>query len=507
MQLISYTFIVFFICSIFIYYMIPKKIQFLFLLLISYVFYGMVDCRSLIFIITTTITIYIASLKIEKLNFLQKELKDKNKIKLRKRTWLIICIFINIFLLFLIKYFTAINNIFGTIFQKSDINLLIPLGISFYTLQSIGYLIDVYNGKNKAEHNVFKLALFISFFPQLIQGPINRFKELSKTLFAEHKFEIKNISNGLMRIAWGFFKKLVIADRLIIGVSTLINNEYAGTYVFVAMLLYAFEIYCDFTGGIDICIGVAETMGIKLAENFNLPYFSKSVKEYWNRWHISLGAWFKDYVYYPLSTSSFMLKITQWSRKHLGNNIGKRVGVYISCLVVWILTGLWHGFAWNFVAWGFANYIIIMVSRELQPLYRRFHKCFQLNENTFYNMFQIIRTIVITSSIRMFDCYQNVFLTLRMLKSMITNFKLSILYDGSLLCIGLTYADFIIVFLGLIVVLLVGILKTRYSNLREKLYEKRFIYYNAMFVILVFTIVFGIYGNGYDASYFIYNQF
>lgn len=524
----SLPFVVYLVCTLVLYYIVPKKIQWVFLLVASYAFYAIADWRYLFFIAVTTLSVYLVSLKVEKINLEQKEyIKQhkneltkpekqayKNKMKAKRWKWLLICLFLNIGILSVTKYtnfvITNINSLLSDASALRPIDLIIPMGISFYTFQSLGYLIDVYRGKQEAQRNFFKLALFVSFFPQLVQGPISRYGDLAPTLLAEHKFERKTVSYGVMRILWGYFKKVVIADRIITGVTTLIAapEQYTGAYVFVAMLFYAFQLYCDFTGGIDITIGIAETMGIKVAENFNLPYFSKNIKEYWNRWHITMGSWFTDYIFYPISVCSPMLKLTKWSRNHLPKPIGKRVTVYLSSLVVWFTTGLWHGAAWNFIVWGLTNYVVIMVSQEFEPLYARFHKRFHLKGKLPYEIFQVVRTILLMSAIRMFDCYRNVPLTFKAMGSMFTEFRLSTFFDGSLMNIGLSASDYIILIVGFAVVLTVSLIKLRAGNVRDRLYQKPCaLYYHVMALLLIVILVFGAYGVGYDSSQFIYNQF
>ena len=245
------------------------------------------------------------------------------------------------------------------------VNLVLPLGISFYTFQTMGYVIDVYRGKAEAEKNIFKMALFTSFFPQLIQGPISRFGELSQTLYAPHRFDFRTVWFGLERVLWGYFKKLVIADRIVVAVNAIVGQPdiYSGFYVFCGMLFYAAELYADFTGGIDITIGIAQMFGIQLAENFERPYFSKNIAEYWRRWHITMGTWFKDYLFYPLSASMPVLSMSTFCRKHFGAAAGRRIPVYFVTLVVWFATGIWHGASWNFVLWGVYFGIIIIIEK------------------------------------------------------------------------------------------------------------------------------------------------
>ncbi len=387
----SYEFIAFLAIVFVLYYLVPKRAQWPLLLVFSYIFYYLADPRYLIFILVTTISTYWISLRMEKINneqntyiaenkaTLSREEKKAYKAKMKAKKWrfLLLCLFLNIGILAVTKYTNfVINNINSFLSDASKLQLvdmIIPMGISFYTFQTMGYIIDVYRGKQEAQKNPFKLALFVSFFPQLVQGPISRYNDLSQTLFSEHKFEGKTVSFGLTRILWGYFKKVVIADRIITAVTTLVGNpdQYAGTYVFIAMLFYAFELYCDFTGGIDITIGIAEVMGIRVAENFNLPYFSKNIKEYWNRWHITMGTWFTDYIFYPISVCGPMLKLSKWSRAHLGETIGKRVPIYLSSFVVWFATGIWHGANWTFIVWGLLHGVLNCLTRLFKRPYEK----------------------------------------------------------------------------------------------------------------------------------------
>ena len=524
----SYSFIAFLAVVILLYYVFPKKARWTLLLVASCAFYAFADYRYLFFIAVTALSAYFAALRLERLNNTQKEYIGKNKDTLsseekkrykeeiKKKKWrlLLLCLFLNLGILSVTKYtnfvIANINHFLSDASKLSPVDLIIPMGISFYTFQTLSYVIDVYRAKTSAQHNFFRLFLFVSFFPQLVQGPISRYGDLSETLYEGHSFSAHGFSMGLMRVLWGYFKKVVIADRIITGVTSLIGSpeQYKGVYVFIATMFYAFELYCDFTGGIDITIGIAEMMGIKVAENFNLPYFSKNIKEYWNRWHITMGTWFTDYIFYPISVCGPMLKLSKWSRQHLGQNIGKRVTVYLSSLAVWLATGIWHGAAWNFIVWGLMNYVVIMASQEMEPLYARFHKRFNVSGKPLYEVFQIIRTVLLMSFIRMFDCYRNVPLTFRMVGTVFTTFNFSAFTDGSLLKIGLTGADYIVLLAGFVIVLSVSLVKVKVGNVREYVYESsNALFYVLAALLLVMTVVFGAYGVGYDSAQFIYNQF
>ena len=531
----SYEFVAFMAIVFVLYYILPKKFQWQFLLISSYVFYILADWRYLLFVIATTISAYYVSISIEAVNSeaadyikeygkdLSKEEKKTYKAGIKARKWrrLLVCVVFNLGILLIVKYSGFIvdmilgGRITGANMPDADkafseVDMLVPMGISFYTLQILGYVIDVYREKQETQKNVFKLALFVSFFPQVVQGPISRYNDMESSLFAEHKCERKNVAFGFMRILWGYFKKLVIADRIAVAVNVLTqgHESYMGVYVFVVMMFYALQLYCDFTGGIDITIGIAESLGISITENFRLPYFSKNIKTYWKRWHITLGSWFTDYVFYPVSVCKPMLKFSKWGKKHFGEAIGKRIPVYMSAFAVWFLTGLWHGASWSFIVWGLMNFVVIMISQELEPFYTRFHKRFNCKGKAWYSVFEVIRTILLLSSLRLFDCYKDTVLAFKMFGSMFVNWNLGALADGSLLQIGMSAADYIVMFVGFLIVFCVSLIKLRTESLRELIYNKSSVgYVCIMALIVVVIIIFGAYGFGYDDSQFIYNQF
>lgn len=526
----SYYFIIFLVLAVILYYLIPKKFQWRLLLVASYAFYSFAGLGYLIFILSTTLTTYFTG---RRLNLLQKSAEEylkvkkeglskeerksyKTKVKSKQRRWLVLCLIFNFGILAVLKYsdFTIINinslfDLFKVEKQLPLLGFVLPLGISFYTFQTMGYIIDVYRGKTQCERNVFKLALFISFFPQLIQGPISRFDDLKETLLVEHHYEPKNISYGLQRILWGLFKKLVIADRLFIAVSTIVRNpeEYQGIYVVIGIFLYAIELYADFTGGIDIAIGAAELFGVRLRENFERPYFSKSIVEYWRRWHITLGTWFKDYMFYPIAVSKPMLTLSKKSRTAFGDAIGKRIPVYIATIVVWFTTGIWHGAAWNFVVWGLLNAFVILVSQECTPLYHRFHDRFHVGHTFWYRMFEVGRTFWLMGFLRTFDCYRNVGTTFRMYGTILTKWNLSELFTGGFMRFGLGVADYMILIISVSLLLFVS-LASRSESFRDRLAGKPMLLrYSAYFILLVAILLFGAYGIGYDSNQFIYSRF
>jgi len=528
----SYEFVAFICLAFLLYYLVPKKAQWALLLLASYGFYAFSGLSNLIFIVSTTLVTWGVGLWVSKIRRasesylaihkedLTKEEKKAYKAKEKKKSFSVLCLglAVGFGILAVIKYtgfaLSNVNSILGTfgVEQKLSIpDFILPLGISFYIFQSMGYLIDVYRGRAEAEKNIAKFALFVSFFPQLIQGPISRHSDLAPQLYGEHSFNGSAFFSGLQRMAWGYFKKLVIADRILIGMKTILGDtaEYRGAWALLLILAYSVEIYADFTGGIDITIGIAECFGIKLKENFNHPFTSKSTKEYWNRWHITMGSWFTDYIFYPLSVCRPMQSISKKSRKLFGNAIGKRIPVYIATIVTWFLTGLWHGAAWNFIVWGLLNCLVILVSQELEPLYQKFRKAFpRLSSSKPYGAFMAARTFLLMGFIRALDCYRDVPTTFGMWLSVFTVGNYGELFSGKLAEVGFDAANVIIIVLATAIVCLVNALLVKKGcDLRRALADKPFLSYSLFALVVVAIIIFGAYGAGYDASDFIYGQF
>ena len=524
----SYGFIAF-LCALFLcYFCLPKKGQWMVLLAASYLFYFFAGWECLIFILVTTVSAYGIARGMGR-SFLQEETylsahraeMDKDarkayKAKSKKKRFHILLwgLILNFGILAVLKYtgFVLFNvNSLLDSFGREGItvpDLFLPMGISFYTFQTMGYLIDVYRAKATVEKNPFRFALFVGFFPQLVQGPISRHSDLAPQLYAPHSFDLRGFTYGIQRILWGYFKKLVIADRVLIAMQTLLRepDEYRGGYVALLILLYSIQIYADFTGGIDITIGIAESLGIRLAENFDHPFSSRSTKEYWRRWHITMGSWFTDYIFYPISVTKPMMKLSKFSRRVFGNAIGKRIPVYLATVVTWFLTGLWHGAGWNFIVWGLLNCLVILVSQELEPLYARFRKKFpRLTASRGYGCFMAVRTFLLMGLIRSLDCYRDVATTFRLWWSMLTDWNWGTLPRG-VFELGLDAADWIIILVGILIVSVVSRLSAK-GSVRERLYNRPVLAWTLCGALLVCVILFGAYGIGYDASQFIYNQF
>ncbi len=529
MHFTSLSFLLFASVTLLCYFLLPKKWQWGVLLLSSLTFYLLSDPSAFVFLLYTAAVTYLGARLLQSRidredayveanrDTLSKAARKAYRAAEKKKRF-------RLLILFLILGFGVMAVLKYTAFVLSGVrslwtlfggetfslpNLLLPLGLSFYTFQSMGYLIDVYRKQAKAETNFPKFLLFVSFFPQLLQGPISRWSALSEQLTTPHTFDGLSFRSGLLRVLWGCFKKLVMADTALVAVKALIEpgSSYTGGYVLLLILLYSVQIYGDFTGGIDITLGLSEMMGIRVAENFNRPFSSKSTKEYWNRWHITMGSWFTDYIFYPLSVSRPLQSLSAKASARFGDGFGMRLPVYTATIVTWFLTGLWHGAGMNFIVWGLLNCLVILVSRELEPLYRRFRKRFpRVTASYPYAAFCAVRTFLLMGLIRSLDCYRDVGRTFSLWWSMLTNFNWGELFTGGMLGLGLGVSDYCVLLAGAALAFAVSKLGER-EPLRRRLGHDAIPFTAAACLLTVLILLFGAYGIGYDASQFIYTQF
>lgn len=490
MSLISMEFLIFVGIAVIGYYLIPKRFQWIWLLIFSYIYYASSGIKILFFLLYTTITTYGTGRLLDRVN--HKEL-PRNEAKSRKRRILIGCLLLNFGMLAVLKYtnfaIENVNAIFhaGISFQK----LILPLGISFYTFQSMGYIIDVYWGKYEAEKNPFRFALFVSFFPQLLQGPIGRFDRLARQLYEQHSFDQLKAQYALQLMLWGFFKKLVLADRAAVVVNQVFQNytQYSGVTNIVAVLMYSIQLYMDFSGGMDVVMGVAALFGVELDQNFKRPYFATSITDFWHRWHITLGTWMKDYIFYPVSLSKWMGKFGKWSKKAFGKKTGRVVPICVANIIVFLVVGIWHGAAWKYIAYGLYNGLIIAVSSLLAPLYRKGFEKFHINPKSgAWHVVQILRTFLLVNISWYFDMAVSLSAAFAMMKSTVTGFSLATLTDGSLMMLGLDKLDYMILAMGCLVVFLISFLKERGIQIRESLGRKPLVIRWAVYGMLVFGI-------------------
>ncbi len=531
MSMTSFPFILFAASTVLLYYLVPKRARWVILLLSSILFYAAAGGWYLPFIGVTILSTYLigrliaahaakdeAYIAAHKTD-LSKEERKAYKTRGKKKRFLMLVggLVFNFGVLAVLKYTGfALNTVSDilAVFGGTRLavpELLLPLGISFYTFRTTGYLIDVYRGKCAVAVNVAKYALFASFFPTVIQGPICRYADLGEQLCEGHAAEWTNLSAGFLRVLWGFFKKLVIADTLMGAVKIIVGTpeSFGGMYVFLLIILYSAVIYGDFTGGIDITVGLSRMLGIRMTENFDHPFSSKSTAEYWNRWHMTMGSWFTDYVFYPLSICGPMKKLTKWSRAHLGQAVGMRLPVYLATLITWFLTGLWHGASWNFIVWGLLNGVVILISRELEPLYSRFRKAApKLSASAFWACFACVRTFFLMGCIRILDCYRDVPVTARAFGSLFTNFgSWGDLAGGVLLDkLGLSPVTCVVVALATLLVFFVS-RAGKERSVAERLATRPVLWAASCAGLIVVVLLAGSWGIGFDAGSFIYGIF
>lgn len=388
------TFIIFMGITFTLYYIVPQKYQWKTLLLASYVFYAWTSPLYLIFLLITTIVTYFGTVFIE-----------KNREKSKLYLIIVICILLGMLIGFKYTNFFLRNVknfsvLFGRTLEIPSLRIILPIGLSFYTFQSLGYCIDVYREMVDCEKDFLKHALYVSYFPQLLQGPIGNYSKLSPQLFSPHTFSYKEAVFGLQRASWGFFKKMVIANQISLAIDGTWTNysDYQGLFVWIFILcLYSIQLYADFSGYMDIAIGCSQMLGITLDENFDTPYFSKNIAEFWRRWNITLGTWFKNYVFYPLLRSENLSKIRKHWRKS-NPYLSNTVPTVIALLIVWLLIGFWHGADWSYVAYGLFHGGFIILSTLMAPVYSKFHSKYpKLQTSKLYSLFQIIRTFAIVT--------------------------------------------------------------------------------------------------------------
>ena len=514
MSFTTVAFFVFLLAGIVVYYVLPKNVQWIWLLILSYIYYFTFSIKASLFMVFATVTIYFGGIWLQNIqNTGDRYLKDnketlsredkkayKESLRRKKRWVLFLILLLDFGMLAVVKYsnfaIENINSVLGLI-GKEPIGLLgmgLPLGISFFTFQSVSYAIDVYQGKYECEKNIFKMGLFVSFFPQLLQGPIGRYDRLGKQLYSGHSFNLKNVEYGLQRIGWGLFKKVVIADRAAVLVLNVFNNyeAYSGFHYIMAVLMYSVDLYMDFSGGIDIVIGAAQMFGITMDENFRQPYFSKSIGEFWRRWHITLGTWMKDYIFYPMSLSKKMNKFGKWGKKHFGNTFGRTLPICFANIVIFFIVGIWHGAAWKYIAYGLYNGFIIAISNLLEPVYKKLLSKFHINATSRgWTLWQIIRTFILVNIGWYFDMADSQ--ALCMIRWSIQGLSFSQL-NSSLLDLGIEARDYIIIIAGCIIVFIISVLKEKGIAIRESIAAKPLAvrwaaYYALIAVILIFGYI------------------
>ena len=494
MQVTSFAFLVFLFAVAALNYCLPRKFRYILLLIASLGFYASLDVKGCIVLAISILTTYAAGLLMDGSAGTDGQAgEDKNGGSKSNNIVFVLCIVLNVGMLVVCKYlgFFA-GSVFAVMGKEAPtISILAPIGISFYTLKALSYLIDVKRGTIKAERNLAKYVLYVSFFTQIISGPIDRADNLISQFNYPVTVDIEMLKDGFLQILWGYFMKLVLADRMAIFVADIYGNPVPGTITFIGTLLYTLEIYCDFAGYSHIVIGAARILGIDVMNNFEAPYLSGSIAEFWRRWHISLSSWLKDYIYIPLG--------------------GNRKGVarkYLNILIVFAVSGLWHGANWTFVVWGLLHGLYQVVGYLMKPVRDFWVKLFAVDRESFaHKVVKTVITFLLVNLAWVFFRADTIGAAFDVIGKSLS-FTPWVLTNGELFRHGLDQANMLLLLIGVVIVFIVDLMNVRGIILREKiLRQPLWLRWLIMIVAILVVAVCGIWGPGYDASSFIYQQF
>jgi alginate O-acetyltransferase complex protein AlgI len=523
MNFISLVFLGFLVIVTLVYFLVPKKGRYVVLLVASLVFYAYAGWQHLLYLLSIILFTYLGGLILshnrdnekEYLIIHEEEMSKEDKKIYRKRNEgkrKKICglfVILLVLLLFVVKYFNTLISIFKESNPNipSDLKIILPLGLSFFLFQGIGYVIDCHRGIIVAEKNFMKYMLFMSYFPQLLQGPIERYADLAPQLYIGHDFDETNFINGTRRILIGFFKKVAIADILAKFVSSVKADDNATGFIVILMLLaYAVELYCDFSGFMDIACGVSEIFSIKLTENFDKPYLSKSIAEFWRRWHITLGSWFRDYLYYPILNSALgrklLMKRKTWSTELI---------TVIGLLAVWVSMGFWHGSSLNFLLYGLYHGFFIIISYLLEPFFKKLRLKFNVDEKSFgYQAFCVIRTFLIVMFGYVLFITSSLAESGNLIVRMFSSSGLGLILDGKLSDYHLNLFNFLIVVISILVLLIdsdvIRIKKPIFVSEEKELSLQKTCFSILMVAVICFSWIL-LYSQGDYSSDFVYFQF
>lgn len=507
MSLISFEFLVFISIGVVLYYLLPKSWQWLELLVLSILFYIMAAVpHTIVYLIISTATAYLSTNLVSRPGFQTG----------KRRKFVTVCgvfaVIVNIALWFVLKC----SDIWGKIIpgQTTALGLVAALGMGYYTFQIVGYILDCYMGTIVPQKNPLKLFLFVCFFPQLTTGPISRYSQM-ESLYAKHELSYTNITYGAQRILWGFLKKLVLAERLGIAVNAIWNMQNADdTYLWIAFILYPLQIYADFSACMDIALGTAECFGIQLPENFNSPLFSRTIQEFWQKWHITLGTWAKDYVFYPFLKSRGMVRFTKFAKKKWGKKAGKLAALTLGMMVLWLVMGVWHGGTKHIIGVSLWHWLMLMLGELCTPGLKKINRFFRIDETCFsWHLFQSVRTYLIYATGFVFFRAVDVRQALSFLYKMISTlprrqFHFAVFFDSGPAAMGLCGQDWCIILISLMLLILVDTLRVKVGYARHWISRQilpfRWFVWLALFL---FVVIYGKYGAEYNAVNFIYQAF
>ncbi len=520
-SLFTVTFIVFFLLpAIVIYSLCPQRVKKYFLLAASIAFFWLISGTLVVHLLLTVLGVHYFGLWLESIKAQQaaavaaadkaERKAVKRRFQQKSRRILALAAAIHIGVLLTVKYsafFTCnINTLLAAVgapIQLAIPKYLMPIGISFYTLQAVSYLFDVYRGVIKADGNLPRLALFMSFFPQIIEGPICRYSQTAEQLWSVKAITAENFSLGARRLIFGLMKKLVIADRLNPLIKAVFDNDgyrqFSGGVIAVAAVCYTLQLYMDFSGTMDAVVGIGRIFGIEMPENFERPFFSRSISEFWKRWHITLGAWFKDYIFYPVTMSKPMKSLTSHARKRLGNHFGPLVAGSIALFCVWICNGLWHGAAWSYIFFGMYHFVLILLGNLTSPASKwALSKLHIKPEGLPWRIVQMLRTSVLVVIGELFFRAPGLKTGLRIFRRMVTRPQLGEVDAELFKKLGVDISDLAIVAVCALIIFAVSLMRENGIKVNEAVSRRpRAVRWAVTIAMIMFIVIFGAYGKGY----------
>ena len=510
------------------YQAVPRKRRWVVLLAAGYIFFWSFSKKLVLFLMGTTLLVHYGGIWMEYLKFqcqreIQKIPKEnrkavKDKYRQKERGVLLGAVLVLLAVLGYLKYYNFfaqnVNWLAGYLGKEPILGmktLILPIGISFYTLQAIGYLADVYWEKIPAEKHLGKLGLFLAFFPQIMEGPISMYGQTADALWEGKPLRGENLSAGCVRILWGLFKKMAVADRLNVLVQAVFAHYegYSGVVTAAAAVAYTIQLYMEFSGCMDIVIGSGRLFGVNLPENFCQPFAAKNASEFWRRWHITLGVWLKTYVFYPVSVSRPVKKWNKFAKKHLGKYAAKMGVTILALFPVWLCNGLWHGPKWNYIFYGMYYFVILVLEAAAEPLRDKVIQILHIREEAlWWKIPRILKTWVIIFVGELFFRAEGLRGGVKMFFSIFRDFHLERLWDGTFLNFGLDRGDYAVVAAGCLAAAVVGMCRER-KLLNEGMFKQLWTPVRwAVYYVLIFAVViFGAYGIGYQQVDLIYAGF
>ena len=508
--------------ALILYQAVPRKGRWAVLLVASWVFYWFFSGKLLLVLIGTSLFTHYICRWISLLGDRKKTagtgkpslagriLTAKTVLAFGTVTLLGILIYLKYYNFFVVNWNAVADSIAGMPVLQAK-TLILPLGISFYTLRAIGYMADVYWKKAEVPANPAKTALFLGFFPQIMEGPFSSYEQTADALWKGDPIRFEALSAGCVRIMWGLFKKLLIADRLDVPVGMIFGqyHKYHGAVILLGAIFYTIQLYMEFSGCIDIVNGSAQVFGISLPENFRQPFFAQDAADFWRRWHITLGVWLRTYVFYPVSVSGPVKKWNRFAKKHFGRYVAKTGTLALCLFPVWLCNGFWHGPKWSYIFYGMYYFAVLFLTAVFDPVRDAVLKRLHIRkEAVLYKAVRVMKTWIIIFTGELFFRAEGLSLGIPMFFKIFRDFSLRHLTGGILLGLGLDQADYLVAALGCLIVFAVDIAKEKGISVEERIGRlptplRWGIYYGLIFSI----IILGAYGVGYQAVDLIYAGF